>query len=248
MNTSPWLAATAITTASCLTLGAINPAAANTFGNIEVNENNFIAVAAPFGYNQYQLLVIEQIANWQACWRERGTNPVVVEPLLLNFDFTGICGRSTDSNGYSMRVDSQDFGLEYMLRVVKRNGELVLVGTHRIDRNAPDIELGRTRGLANGFLKIFLDPGWRFTKRMYQGKQLGHIYLTYGAIANTVAPQWTSSPQPSPPTPSREYIFTKPQAQPKTSGERFPDTSPQLPAPAPAESSNDGIPVFDGSN
>ena len=30
--------------------------------------------------------------------------------------------------------------------------------------------------------KISLDPGWRFTKRTYQGRELGHVYLTYDSV------------------------------------------------------------------
>ena len=99
MNTSQWLQIALAATASIVTLGSLSPTTAATFDSLEVNSNNFIAVAAPFGNNQHQLLIIEQISNRKPCWSENGSSPVTVEPLLLNFDFTGICGRSTDSNG-----------------------------------------------------------------------------------------------------------------------------------------------------
>lgn len=223
MKISQWLGVAGVAIASCLIVGTLSPTTAATFDSAEVNDNNFIAVAAPYGDNKHQLLIIEQLSNRQRCWSETGSNPVSVDPLLLNFDFTGICGRSTDSNGYSLRMSGQDFGLDYILRIVERNGELVLVGTPRLDRNAPEIEIGSTKGVTNGFAKIMLNPGWRFTRRTYQGKPLGHIYITTDSTP-PVASELNQSPRPmlprnqpsfsSPPpvrsNPQRELIFTKP--------------------------------------
>ncbi|MGK7873081.1 MAG: DUF3747 domain-containing protein [Xenococcaceae cyanobacterium] len=168
----------ALATAVLASITPFSPAKANTFDEQLVEQNQFIAVAVPLGSNSYNLLVIEQIPGKRECWSESGSNPVTVDPLLLNFDFTGICRRSTDSNGYSIRIDGQDLGLDYMLRIVERNGELMLVGTHRRDPYMPDMLIGRTYGLNNGFAKIFLNSGWRFTKRSYQGKTLGHVYFS----------------------------------------------------------------------
>ena len=155
-----------------------NPAPAVTFDQQEIEQSQVIAIARPYGNGQYDLLVLQQIPGQRQCWSETGNNPTTVEPLLLNFDFTGICDRSTDSNGYSIRLDGQDYGLYYLLRVVKRNGELVLVGTPRTDSTQPEIVVGTTKGITPGFLKISLAPGWRFTRRAYQGQVLSHIYLT----------------------------------------------------------------------
>jgi N-acetylmuramoyl-L-alanine amidase len=232
MNTSRWLQVAVLATASSFTVGALSPTTAATFDSTDVNPNNFIAIAAPFGNNQHQLLIIEQISNRQACWSESGSNPVNVEPLLLKFDFTGICGRSTDSNGYSIRMNGEDLGLEYLLRIVERDGELVLVGSHRTNRQAPDIEIGTTKGLSDGFEKIFLNPGWRFTRRTYNRKALGHIYLTNDSAA-PVAQESNTRPQPLPatsqplPTPERELIFTKPQVVPTVPEGEIPATRPQ---------------------
>jgi len=168
----------ALATIAITSIIPLNPVKANTFEEQEVEQSNFIAVAEPFGGNQHNLLVIEQIPGKQACWSENGSNPVMVEPLLLNFDFTGHCRRATDSNGYSIRMEGVDYGLEYMLRIVERNGELVLIGTNRLN-SKEEVEIGRTGGTGSGFTKIVLDPGWHFTKRVYQGKVLGHVYLSY---------------------------------------------------------------------
>ncbi|PSF37509.1 S-layer protein [Aphanothece hegewaldii CCALA 016] len=152
-----------------------------TFEEQEVEQTQVIAIARPFGDNKYDLLVIEQIPEKQQCWSETGTAPAIVDPLLLNFDFTGICRRATDSNGYSIRLDGQDLGLSYILRLVERNGELLLVGTPRIP-NMPEIVLGRTRGVQRNFMKVVLDPGWKFSKRAFGGKQVGHFYFSGNSI------------------------------------------------------------------
>lgn len=170
------------------------PSQASPFGEQEVNQNDFIAVARPYGDNKYDLLIIRQIPGQRQCWQETQSNSVTtIDPLLLNFNFAGSCQRSTDSNGYSIRIDGQDLGLDYLLRLVQQNEELVLVGTHRSDPNQPDIVVGRTEGVVSGFLKIDLDPGWRFTQRAYNGQILGHIYLTGDSTAIMAQPAYDST-------------------------------------------------------
>lgn len=153
------------------------------FGEQEVEQGQFIAIASPYGEGKHQLLILEQKSDTQACWSESGSNPTLVDPLLLNFDFTGICGRSTDSNGYSMRMNGQDMGLDYMLRIVKVDGDLLLVGTPRFDDTQPEIIVGRTYGTDPGYVKIYLEPGWEFARRTYQERPLGHIYLSFDRSA-----------------------------------------------------------------
>jgi hypothetical protein len=153
-------------------------ATAVEFDKTEVEQERFIAVAFPrtFGYS---LIVFEQISDAQACWREQGNSPTVVDPLLVNFDFTGICGRATDSNGYSVRMGEEDLALSHSLTVRSIDDEIFLVATSQDNPEAPPILIGRSYGMSNGFTKIILEPGWRFTKRNYQGKTLGHIYFTH---------------------------------------------------------------------
>ena len=120
-------------------------------------------------------------------------------------------------------MSGEDLGLDYILRIVERNGELVLLGTPRVNRSAAEVEIGSTKGMTNGFAKIILNPGWRFTRRTYQGKSLGHIYLTTDSSAPVASQSNTpprplpssqpalSTPPPAPSTPpERELIFTKP--------------------------------------
>ncbi|MGB7413068.1 MAG: DUF3747 domain-containing protein [Thermosynechococcaceae cyanobacterium] len=153
---------------------------AATFGEAEMNQSEYIAVAAPFGQGEHQLLIIGQISDKQPCWSESGSNPVIVDPLLVKFDFTGICDRKTDANGYSVRIDGEDQALNYSLRIRRRNGDLVLVGSPPPNSQGQEIEIGRAGGVTDGFAKITLDPEWRFTKRTFEKKVLGHIYLTKG--------------------------------------------------------------------
>ncbi|MFM7575180.1 MAG: DUF3747 domain-containing protein, partial [Snowella sp.] len=150
------------------------------------DQTQVIAIARPYGDQKYDLLVIEQIPKKKQCWAESGSMPVMVDPLLLNYDFTGICRRSTDSNGYSVRLDGEDYGLEYLLRIVPRGNELVLIGTSRTGK-APELIIGSTQGLQAGFMKIILKPGWQFTKRTFNNKVLGHFYFS-GKQADVLPP------------------------------------------------------------
>jgi len=168
------------------------------FEQSEVKSDLFIAIARPYGNNKHDLLILQQIQGKQQCWQEQGTNPTQVIPLLLNFDFTGICDRSTDSNGYSIRVDGKDLGLEYLLRIVEKEGDLWLVGSSRLDPSQPDVLIGRTHGVKNGLLKISLEPGWRFTKRAFRGQILSHVYLTGDRTAfNAPDPSLAPNSQPN---------------------------------------------------
>jgi hypothetical protein len=158
-------------------------ALAVTFSQTEVNQSKVVAVAIPRKSGSYTLLVLEQLSNKKSCWRESGSSPARVDPLLLNFNFTGICGRSTDSNGYSIRMRGKDAALDYRLSFQKRKDDLILMGIPYRSENGKSVEVGRTHGLKSGFLKIVLNPGWRFTKRVYNGKKLGHIYFSRDTAA-----------------------------------------------------------------
>ncbi len=159
-------------------------AMAAAFGQREVDQSKFIAVAAPRGAEGTGLLIIEQISNARPCWSETPGTPTLVDPLLVNFDFTGICGRYLDSNGYSIRANNTDLGLRYNLRIVEKDGTRYLMGIPE-DRNLPQLMIGTTNGIAArpdgspAFTQINLNPGWRFTRRVFQDRALGHIYLTF---------------------------------------------------------------------
>lgn len=156
--------------------GLPEPAIAAQFDQAEVDQSRFVAIASPYaGGSAHRLVILEQISNSRPCWRENGST---IDPLLLSFDFTGICGRNPDSNGYSIRVAGQDLGTQYMLRIRRRGNELVLLAEPGNARTGRALEIGRTVGTSNGLTRIQLNSGWRFTKRVFSGQQLGHIYLT----------------------------------------------------------------------
>ncbi|WP_416667808.1 DUF3747 domain-containing protein [Egbenema bharatensis] len=173
------LTAIAAITALLTILFTSRPVPAATFGQREVDQSRFIAIAAPVsGGAGHQLLILEQLTEERPCWREFGSQPVIVDPVLTNFDFTGICGRSTDSNGYSVRVNGQDMGLDFNLRVLRRDNDLRLYAVSGT-RGQNEIEIGRAYGTTSDFARIYLNPGWRFTKRTLDDRTLGHVYLTY---------------------------------------------------------------------
>ncbi|MDJ1183254.1 DUF3747 domain-containing protein [Roseofilum casamattae] len=171
------------------------------FDHTEVGQDKFVAIAAPRGSTAHQLLILEQKSTSRQCWSESGQSPTIVNPLLLNFDFTGICGRSTDSNGFSIRVNNEDLALKYSLRIVRRDNDLVLLGSSNTPGGG-EIEIGRANGVTSDFAKINLNPGWRFAKRSYQGQTLGHVYLLndsqLSALVGTPGP---SDPNPVDPNP-----------------------------------------------
>lgn len=176
-NSLPWRVSAGVV---ALSLGFVTPPShAVTFGQTEVNQNKFVAIAVPRASGYYTLLVLEQRSNEKPCWRESGSSPTRIEPLLLNFNFTKICGRSMDSNGYSIRAAGQDLGLKYQLSLQKQKNDVVLLGIPaRSGASGKTIQLGRTHGIRSGFLKIDLNSGWRFAKRTYDGKALGHVYFS----------------------------------------------------------------------
>lgn len=179
MKASFFRLASVFAAATALSIFAPNAQAA-TFSETEIDQSEYIAVAAPFGNGLHQLLIIGQVTDEKQCWSESGSNPVIVDPLLVNFDFSGICDRKTDANGYSIRIDGEDQAQNYSLRIRQRGGDLVLVGSPPPNSQGQEIELGRANGVTDGFAKIQLDPDWRFTKRTFEKKVLGHIYITKG--------------------------------------------------------------------
>jgi hypothetical protein len=170
--------------------------AAAAFDQKELDPNRVIAVAVPLAQgDRYNLLILEQISDAKQCWQQNSSNASLIDPLLLQFDFTGICGRSTDSNGYSVRIAGQDRALDYRLSIAKERDHLVLWAVPSRGAQSPALAIARTNTLTSGFLKLQLNSDWRFTKRTYAGKTLGHIYLTRdteGGTSYTAAAPFSS--------------------------------------------------------
>ncbi|MBD1913081.1 MULTISPECIES: DUF3747 domain-containing protein [unclassified Leptolyngbya] len=171
MKLARWLRLTTLT-ALGLGLGLTSnwaAAIATNFSAADVDQNRFVLVATSGGS---RLTILEQITNARSCWQANGEE---IDVLLLNFDFTGICGRSSDLNGYSIRAAGQDLGAQYRLQVRPEGNVMVLYATPR--RGGTSLEVGRTRALPREFGRIYLNPGWRIARRVYNGRDLGHLYL-----------------------------------------------------------------------
>ena len=99
--------------ASALSTGL--PQVANAQGSVftaaDVDESQFVMVSAPIGKGESsQLNIYEQRTSARPCFAVSGASPAVVDPLLASFDFTGICNRYIDGNGYSLRIGGDDLG------------------------------------------------------------------------------------------------------------------------------------------
>ncbi len=223
------------------------PVQAVQFDKSEIDPSRFLILASPIGTtNAYKLLIFEQLNNRRQCWQEVPGTPTTIDPLFMTFDFTGICGRSTDSNAYSVRVGDEDLAGRYNLRLVRKANELVLVAFSLTDKNLRFFEIGRTHGLSDGYLKIDLDPGWRLTRRMFNGKSTGHLYfttdLTLGDLANQATPLTPTEQSPTAPTTTPSQSSTPPTGQPSdlapsgTAPTNLPPSqNPSLPPPPTGE-------------
>lgn len=220
------LSAVAVTSSAAV---ALSPSAmAAQFDQQPIAEDRVVAVAEPVSNGRfYKLLIIEQLSSVRRCWQEEGSAPTTINPLLLTFDFTGICGRSSDSNGYSVRIGGEELGSRYRLQVEKRGDTLVLVAAPSpLQRGLPKLELGRSNGIANDFVKIELDAGWTMARRVFNGQTLGHIYLANDQPLDAVI---ASSGASRPPVTPRPTPRPTPLPAPPSSGNPLP--RPTIPAP-----------------
>lgn len=152
--------------------------AAALFDAAEVPQERFAVVAAPIGNGQRaQLNIYEQLNDRRPCFALGEGNPAVVDPLLATFDFTGVCSRYIDANGYSLRVGGSDMASVYRLSVIRRADDNLLLAVPTKAGAGPEMVVARTRGAGSGFLKLELEPGWRLMRRQYQGRALGHVYI-----------------------------------------------------------------------
>jgi N-acetylmuramoyl-L-alanine amidase len=175
-------AASIIATAFLISgIPAPQPANAETaaFAQQDIDSNKVVAIASPYGEGEHQLLVLQQIKDDKQCWNVNGSDVKMIDPLLLTFDFTGICGRATDSNGYSIRMAGQDLGWRYSFQIVARNSETLLIGRPTGNKQLPELAIGRIKGVPGGFGKFEMEPGWRIAKRTFNGETLGHFYFTH---------------------------------------------------------------------
>ncbi|MGC6482456.1 MAG: DUF3747 domain-containing protein [Synechococcus sp.] len=159
-------------------LGQAASAQGSLFTALPVDEANFILVAAPIGQgDSSQLNIYEQRNSKRSCFAVSGSAPAVVDPLLATFDFTGVCNRYIDGNGYSLRVGGDDLGTRYRLSVVKTNQDVELVAVPTREPFGRTHVVARAGGAGDGFLKLELEPGWSLMRRHYGQRALGHLYV-----------------------------------------------------------------------
>lgn len=150
--------------------------AAGLFQSTTVDAERFSVLARPVGDNDWTLLVLEQLAAQPSCWLARPDG--LVDPTLNRFDFTGICNRYLDSNGYSLRVADQDLGTSYRLQVQQVGSRLELQAVS--PRNSAVLVVGRAEVPLrdrDGFVALKLEPGWDLQRRTYEQRALTHLYF-----------------------------------------------------------------------
>ena len=144
----------------------------------DLDPQKFLVVAAPIGSSsRSQLNIYDQVNGRRPCFGVAEGRPAAVNPLLSTFDFSGICGRYIDANGYSVRVGDTDLATVYRLSVVNQTNDILLMALPTRPGAGPEMVVGRTLGSGTGFLKLELEPGWRLARRTFRGRSLGHVYL-----------------------------------------------------------------------
>ena len=159
-------------------LAGIPLAAANLFDSQPLDEERFAVLAQAVGRDRWKLLVLEQIQARPLCWDERSDG--LVNPSLNSFDFSGICSRYLDSNGYSLRTGGSDMDRGFRLRVENDRQGLVLSAMDP-NRGVP-IVVARANAVKrdrDAFVKLTLEPGWSLERRAYQGRTLSHVYFAH---------------------------------------------------------------------
>jgi len=151
-------------------------AAAGVFQSQPLEQERLAVLGQPVGNQDWKLLVLEQLKPQPKCWEERRDG--LIDPALNRFNFSGICSRYLDSNGYSLRVGDDDVSPRYRLRLESQGNTLVLLamsGSH-------PTELVVGRGAIplrdrSGFVALKLEPGWQLERRMYGERSLSHVYF-----------------------------------------------------------------------
>ncbi|WP_051463593.1 DUF3747 domain-containing protein [Leptolyngbya sp. PCC 6406] len=196
----------ALAAATVGVLGGLSSASAQTYGTQEIDQSRVLTVAAPgTTLVPHRLYVVEQISDARPCFEIVGSNPGEVNPLWTTFDFSGICSRAADTNGYSIRVGNEDLGVRYRLQIRQSGNDLLLLGIPT--DGSSSLQIGRAGGISStGFTQIVLNPGWRLTKRTFEGRTLGHNYFTNNltlaqllAQDGPVVVEPPTTPTPTPP-------------------------------------------------
>ena len=153
------------------------------FSAADVPQERFVLVSAPIGDGtKGQLNIYEQLNGKRPCFAMSGSQPAKVEPMLATFDFTGICNRFIDANGYSLRIGDNDLATSYRLSVIRKDNDNLLMALPTKAGAGPEMVVARTQGPGTGFTQLVFEPGWELKRRAFGRRQLGHVYI-YRAIA-----------------------------------------------------------------
>jgi hypothetical protein len=212
------------------------------FGAREVAQERFVLVAAPIGDGtRAQLNIYEQVTDRRPCFAVSGASPARVDPLLGTFDFTGICTRYIDANGYSLRVGENDLATVYRISVVRSGNDNILLATPHRGKTGPEMILARTHGQAAGFLQFTPEPGWRLKRRHFGTRALGHVYIYRDNWPGeaTAAPAGSGAPGGTAPSSTPSGSTAPAPAAPGTSA---PSTTPKPTTPAASPSALPAVP------
>lgn len=207
-----------ITTISVSAIAPFQSVNATEFDEFAVDQSQFVAVAVPYNYKRYKLAIIEQVPGQKSCWNESGNNPTTVDLSLLNFDHTNSCRKAVDTNGYSLRYNGNDDKVEYTLNLIGNGDQLQLIADHT-DPRQKDLVIGSTNGITEAPMKIELDPNWQFTKRLYQGSAIQHIYMSNNPNPQVLENVATLPVTNDPANPNSASLPNLPQEQPLPQGQ-----------------------------
>ena len=171
---------------------------AGVFKSKGLAQERLVVLGQPVGRSDWKLLVLEQITATPKCWEQRPDG--LIDPALNRFDFTGICSRYIDSNGYSLRVGEEDLAPRYRLRLEAQGDRLALLA---MSGNAPtELLVGRgaiPRRDRDGFVELKLEPGWQLERRMYGDRSLSHVYFANTTPMATLIARASGGSQERPP-------------------------------------------------
>lgn len=177
------------------------PARAQLFSSAPLDQQRFVVLGQPLAQGGWKLLVLEQIRESPQCWQRRADG--LIDPSLINFDFSGICNRYIDSNGYSLRLGQRDHALSHDLRLIPEGRQLLLLGLPR--RGGDGLLIAQaplpSRPRADAFVALRLEPGWVLSRRTYNGQALSHVY--FSGTGQTTGPGQASPPPAKPPAHGR---------------------------------------------
>lgn len=220
----PYLAFATFALVAGLISGEVSGVRANgLFSSAPVDAASFAVLARPVGDDDWTLVVLEQLRARPFCWTPRPDG--LVDPTLNRFDYTGVCGRFIDSNGYSLRIGEVDYSNAYRLRVQQQGGELQLLAS-TASRGA-ELLVGRgpvPRRDRDLFVSLKLEPGWELRRRLFGERSLNHVYFANGQPLDSLIATARGQSAPS------GGVLAPPPPPLTAAGRQIP--SPWSPAPA----------------